>query len=355
MQRIYFVTNRNFQSETQAPWFGTDVATGPSDLRVGYGDFDMTGDPPKRQAMFVSPESKKPSDVTASGQRAAPDFSLFSQVQGKMMNGAPDTILFIHGFDYNFEDAVLGGALFKQRLDLGGGLRDPRTGTKSDPNIVVFDWPSKGKMIPEVSYYDDRKDAKDSGEAGGRALLQLWNFLSKLTTAEMCRGRIHIVAHSMGNYVLRNALQALINYVPSPPPTMFEQVLLIAADEDYDGLELDYKLKPLAHVAKRIHAYYNPNDIALDISHLTKGNPRRLGSRGPQNPANIPGTTVLVDASAIARWTDNDIDYHHYYLHAPEMAPDMVQSLSGVPEDKVTGRTPIPGRNGAFRLAGKKK
>jgi esterase/lipase superfamily enzyme len=238
---------------------------------------------------------------------------------------------------------------------LGGGLKDPKTGQKTDANIVVFTWPSDGKLIPEVSYYNDRRDAKDSGEAGGRAMLQLWNFLSKLKKDEICRGRIHIVAHSMGNYVLRNALQALINYVPAPPPTMFEQVLLLAADEDYDALELDFKLKPLAHVAKRIHVYYNPNDIALDISVYTKGNPRRLGSRGPMTPANIPNTAILVDASNISRWSNDDYVYHHYYLHAPEMAPDMVQSLSGVAEDKITGRTPIPGRSGAFRLAGKKK
>lgn len=346
MEKIYFVTNRNVVSDKIPVAFGSEPSKQVSDLRIGYATYDLSQNPPARQGdIFLSPESKQESNHTSTGQRIAPDFSLFGELQAKMAdrtpNGTPDTILFVHGFDYTFEDALVGAGLLKQRLSLGGFDR---------ANMIVFTWPSDGKMVPEVSYYNDRRDAKDSGQAGGRALLQLWSFLSKLTKDEMCRGRIHIVAHSMGNYVLRYAIQALINYVPAPPPTMFEQVLLLAADEDYDALELDFKLSPLSHLAKRIHVYYNPNDIALDISHLTKGNPRRLGSRGPRNSSAIPDSVILVDASNVDRWTDNDRDYHHYYLHSPEMAPDMAQSLQGKPEDKIAGRTALPGRSGSFRL-----
>lgn len=217
--------------------------------------------------------------------------------------------------------------------------------------MIVFTWPSNGEMIPFISYASDRRDAKDSGESGGRALLQLTDFLDNLTRGKACRGRIHIVAHSMGNFVLRNALQALIKRLPATPPTLFEQVLLIAADEDYDALELDFKLAPLSHLCKRIHVYYNPKDLALDISMDTKGNPRRLGSRGPRNSSAIPDSVILVDASTIARGGCDDLSYHHYYLISAEMAPDMAQSLQGVPEDKIAGRTPIPGgRSGSFRL-----
>lgn len=349
MQRIYFVTNRNFISADTAPWFGSDLARG-SDLRIGYADYDMSKDTPKLSKMYVSPERKQNSKESPTGQRDAPDFSLFGELKDRMSNGSPDTILFVHGFDYNFEDAVLGGALLKQRIDKGGGLADPKTGAKSDANIVVFTWPSDGRKIPEVSYYNDRHDAKNSGEAGGRALLQLWSFISGLKFKEQCMGRLHIAAHSMGNYALRYAVQALVNYIPAPPPTIFNEVLLLAADEDYDALELDYKLSPLSHLAKRIHVYYNPSDIALDISVTTKGNPRRLGSCGPRNSAAIPDSVILVDASTVSRWADGDWVYHHYYLHAPEMAPDMAQALSGKPADKIAKRIPIPGRSGSFRL-----
>jgi uncharacterized protein YjlB len=59
---------------------------------------------------------------------------------------------------------------------------------------------------------------------------------------------------------------------------------------------------------------------------------------------------VLVDASNISRWNDSDWDYHHYYIHAPEMASDMAQVLLGKPEDKIAGRAPLPGRSGSYRL-----
>ena len=346
MEKIYFVTNRNLISETAAPWFGTEPSKSASNLRIGYAMIDFDQSPPKLGQVFVSPENGQDSEGTASGVRVAPQFSLFGEVQQNMKTGTPDTVLFIHGFDYKFDEALVGLGELKQRLDLG----------KFGPaNMVVFTWPSDGQMIPYVSYASDRRDAKDSGEAGGRALLQLTGFLSKLTVDDICRGRIHIVAHSMGNYVLRNALQALAKQLPATPPTLFEQILLIAADEDYDALELDFKLSPLAHFAKRIHVYYNPGDLALDISRFTKGNPRRLGSRGPRNSSAIADSVVLVDASTIARGGLDDLSYHHYYLISKEMAPDMAQSLQGVAEDKIVGRTAMPGRSGSFRLKAPKK
>jgi len=346
MEKIYFVTNRNLISETAAPWFGTEPSKSASNLRIGYAMIDFDQSPPKLGQVFVSPENGQDSEGTASGVRVAPQFSLFGEVQQNMKTGTPDTVLFIHGFDYKFDEALVGLGELKQRLDLG----------KFGPaNMVVFTWPSDGQMIPYVSYASDRRDAKDSGEAGGRALLQLTGFLSKLTVDDICRGRIHIVAHSMGNYVLRNALQALAKQLPATPPTLFEQILLIAADEDYDALELDFKLSPLAHFAKRIHVYYNPGDLALDISRFTKGNPRRLGSRGPRNSSAIADSVILVDASTIARGGLDDLSYHHYYLISKEMAPDMAQSLQGVAEDKIVGRTAMPGRSGSFRLKAPKK
>jgi esterase/lipase superfamily enzyme len=348
MDKVYFVTNRNLISETAAPWFGIEPSKSLSDLRIGYATLDLKDDrtDPVIGEVFVSPEDKQTSADTASGVRVVPKFSLFGELQNNMRGDVPDTILFIHGFDYKFDEALIGLGRLRQRLNIG----------KFGPaNMVVFTWPSDGQMIPELSYASDRRDAKDSGEAGGRALLQLADFIDKLTSTQLCRGRIHIVAHSMGNYVLRNAIQALVKQLPATPPTLFEQVLLIAADEDYDALELDYKLAPLSHLCKRVTLYYNPGDLALDISRFTKGNPRRLGSRGPRNSSAIADSVILVDASSIAHAGLSDLSYHHYYLISEEMAPDMAQSLKGVVEDKIAGRTALPGRSGSFRLKAAKK
>jgi len=341
MDRMYYVTNRQLVSETTSPWFGIEPSKSLSDLRIGWSELDLGVTPPSIHQVFVSPESRQPSPNAPAGQRVAPHFSLFGEIQTNMKADVQDTVLFIHGFDYKFNEALVGLGLLRQRLNLGGFKA---------ANMVVFTWPSDSSMTPFLSYASDRRDAKDSGEAGGRALLQLSDFLNALKPGDFCRGRIHIVAHSMGVYVLRNAIQALIKNLPASPPTLFDQVLLIAGDEDYDALELDYKLAPLSHLCKRIHVYYNPEDIALDISRTTKGNPRRLGSRGPRNSAAIPDSVVLVDASNVSRWNDSDWDYHHYYIHAPEMASDMAQVLLGKPEDKIAGRTPLPGRSGSYRL-----
>jgi esterase/lipase superfamily enzyme len=341
MNKIYFVTNRRKEAQEEAPWFGTELETSLSDLRIGWADVSKRGTTFKINSVYIAPEST-PSEARATPERriAPKEFSLFGELKERMAGKAPDTVLFIHGFSYSFPEALVGAAHLKSVIAEGG---------LSDINLVIFTWPSDGKMIPYVSYASDRRDAKASGAAGGRALLQLRDFLRKLAPEDRCLGRIHILAHSMGNYVLRNAIQSMLSESGQSARALFEQVLLLAPDEDDDALQLDYKLKPLAQVARRTHVYFNAWDIALEISDKTKGNPRRLGTLGPQMSSAVPDNVVTVDASAISRAL-KDLDRHHYYLKAPEMASDMAAVLMGEAEDLIKGRAPVSGRRGAFRI-----
>lgn len=108
MDKIYFVTNRNVVSETASPWFGTECSKSASDLRIGYATIDLARSPPVLGQVFVSPENGQDSAEAVSGVRVAPQFSLFGEVQDKMKTDTPDTILFIHGFDYTFDKALIG-------------------------------------------------------------------------------------------------------------------------------------------------------------------------------------------------------------------------------------------------------
>ncbi|HEY4940262.1 MAG TPA: alpha/beta hydrolase [Rhizomicrobium sp.] len=308
-------------------------------MRAGWAEIDLGPVPPVVGEVFVSASG----GLESLGARRpdAAGFSLFGELQTRMAGAVPDTILFIHGFDYRFDEALVGLGLLKQRLDIG----------KFGPaNMVLFTWPSDGTLRPFLSYASDRRDAKESGVAGGHALLELADFLKSVNAGGRNRGRIHIVAHSMGVYVLRNALQGLVRELPAVQEALFDQVLLIAGDEDHDALELDQKLAPLARLSKRIHVYYNPHDVVLDLCLMSRRVARRLGLRGPRNAAAVPGQVVLVDASNVSRWTKHDWDFHHYYLHAFEMAADMAHVLMGTAEDNIPGRTPVPGSGRSFRL-----
>jgi hypothetical protein len=64
------------------------------------------------------------------------------------MQNDRDTMVFIHGFNVTFIEALEAGALLAADLPV-----DPEHKTR--PNLVVFSWPSDGLKVPFMSYYSD--------------------------------------------------------------------------------------------------------------------------------------------------------------------------------------------------------
>ena len=138
----------------------------------------------------------------------------------------------------------------------------------------------------------------------------------------------------MGNYVLRHTVQEIVTQSSGRPVRLFDQVLLMAADEDDDAFEYDHKLKPLPKLAKRVNVYFNNNDRAMAISDKTKGNPDRLGDDGPRVPRGIPGKVTLIDCTPVVE----GLVEHTYYLNTPTVVADMQKVLVGTPADEISGR-----------------
>jgi esterase/lipase superfamily enzyme len=200
-------------------------------------------------------------------------------------------------------------------------------------------------MMPYIAYGNDRQDAAASGPAFARGLLKLADFLRGSTPQEACNHKLHLVAHSMGNYVLRHTLQEYVKQSSGRPVRLFDQVFLMAADEDDDAFEHEYKLKSLPRLAKRVHVYFNNNDRAMAVSDKTKGNPDRLGDDGPRVPRGIPGKVSLVDVTPVV----DGLVQHSYFLDTPKVVQDMRQVLTGMPSDEITGRKYVKETN-RYRL-----
>ena len=201
-------------------------------------------------------------------------------------------------------------------------------------------------MMPFVAYGSDRKDAMASGPAFARGLLKLTDFLRGATPEESCNQRIHLLAHSMGNYVLRHTVQEYVAQSTGRPARLFDQVFLAAADEDDDAFEHDYKLKPLPRLARRINVYFNNNDRAMTGSDWTKGNPDRLGDDGPRLPRAVPGKVSLIDCTAVV----GGLVEHFYFLDAPKVVDDMRAVIAGTPSDQIANREYVPETN-RYRLS----
>ena len=264
--------------------------------------------------------------------------AVFSAIQRKMRRHGRDTLGYIHGFDYTFDEAIVRAEEVKKFLGVS-------------MNIFLFTWPSDGELLPDLSfklpYHRDRDDVADSGDAMGRGLHILTKFLAGQRPEDACDHRLHLMVHSMGNYALRHAVQAIQRrYGTRPLPKLFDTVVLAAADEDADTLECSNKLKILPRLTDRIVVYHTPRDRALMISETTKDNPERLGSDGPDNSANLNDKIAIVDVSGILG-ADEDKQNHQYYRLNPYVREDTLAVLEGELDsaNEIEGRRVMPGKN----------
>ena len=324
METIYFATNRN-PNNAQPP---TDFGKGFSD--TGLGDLRFGQAKVKRGVLDPKSIQVLP-DNSAQGSEA-----LFQQLRESMKAQSLDSLLFIHGFNVSFKAAVESAAKIGERYS--------KLSNKTyQPNIFVFSWPSDGEV---TSYVNDRHDAEASGYAFARGLMKLATFLKSGNPDEACQQKVNLMAHSMGNYVLRHALQQAQKINNSTSLSrIFDNVILTAADEDNDTFEFDHKLAKLPELAQRITVYFNNGDLALAASDLTKGNPDRLGHDGPSKPHQISSKVVIVDASDVVK----GISEHSYHVEEDKVAKDIIAVMQGESSDKIPSRLYVPHAN-KFRL-----
>jgi esterase/lipase superfamily enzyme len=204
----------------------------------------------------------------------------------------------------------------------------------------VFSWPSDGQAIPWKSYISDRHDAESSAFAVARAILKFADFIK---TGVACGQEVHLMCHSMGNYVLRNCVQAMLKMQASLP-RLFENIFLMAADEDDDAMEYEEKLLPIIHLAKEVYIYFNRGDLALRGSDWTKGNPDRLGSNGPRYPLNVANKVTLVDCTDVVDSANKNVG-HSYFWDNRVVAGDLLQVVMGTDDDKIPNRVYDPRKN----------
>lgn len=234
--------------------------------------------------------------------------TMFAEIKA-IMEKKTDVYLYIHGFNVSWDQAV-GSALALQEMLNASAEKDPA----QDVMVVLFTWPSDGKALPFVSYKSDRGDAKGSSGAFGRGFLKLRDFLQKFckVTQNPCGQNIHLLCHSMGNYVLQEALQRVSDFSPgSSLPRIFENIFMCAPDVDDDVFETGKPMEHLPDLARCITVYYNRQDKAMYVSDYTKGNPERLGCSGAAHPGQLHNKINQVDCTSVV--VGEGLVGHSYY------------------------------------------
>lgn len=364
MPIIHFVSNRNVLHESSATGrlLGERFnAGGPQIFRVGTADVSLAGGNPKDDDNWRVGATKLYAETLDSraGKEKLGSARLFEELRVALKDEDRDIVIYIHGFANTFEDSVRRAASLEHLYSSAG----------QQVTVVLFSWPSNGRVQPAWDYFSDREDAEASGLAMGRALMRLVEFLTRLRQEDQrvvlaarrdgqvpakdalrqCTRRLHILAHSMGAWALRHALRKFSELNGGRITRVVDCVFLMAADEDNDALHVPLKLQTLDGLANRIFVYHAANDVALTISDRTKGMPDRLGSDGPQNLDRLSERVFAIDCRQVAE-TEPLHGRHQYFRLRDEVIRDVHATLADRPQDGRPGREVLrPGRS--WRLA----
>ena len=314
MTRVHFATNRRPYPKDRPTRFGAQLHPDG----VGYLRFGTAEVARSKVTLDVAPETLVP-DADRIGTDMARSMlgsqRIFEHLRTHMAQDGCDCIIYVHGYNASLTDGLRAAARLGDRLAPAG------QGAGVIP--ALFSWPSDGSLAPWLAYASDRQDAAASGPALGRALLKFADFMRTIGPRRDCGRRVHLMAHSMGAYVLRHALAEVIAHSGRRLPRVFDQLFLMAADEDDDAFEHATKLARLPELARRVNVYINRQDRALEISDYTKANPARLGETGPRHPLQVPGKVTTIDTTPVVHGAIE----HSYHLESDAVVADILQSL----------------------------
>jgi len=262
----------------------------------------------------------------------------------KIMDEKQDIMINIHGFNVGWWSAV--GSAMALELMLNRESIHQKNSNKS-VTVFLFSWPSNGEMMKDRAYSSDRQDATDSGIAVARGFLKLRDFLMTLRpqhsnpALKECGQELHLLCHSMGNFVFENALASLKeNTSQSALPRLFKNIFMCAPDVADNVLEKSEPMQNAHELCRSLNIYYNRGDVAMYISDYSKGNSERLGHAGAARPEHLHNKIYQVDCSNIV----GGMTEHSYYLWG-SVNEDIVERMRGVCFDDENRQGDLKSRN----------
>ena len=182
--------------------------------------------------------------------------------------GRSKVLVFVHGFNNRFDDAVYRFAQIVQD-------------SKAPVIPVLFTWPSRGQLRLRAYTYD-----RESANYSRDALESLLGTLASYPSVT----EISLLAHSMGNWVAMEAMRGRsIRQTPAfIRNDKLKNALLVAPDVDVDVFRT--QIQRMGAARPRIALFVSQDDDALSLSKTIWGDVPRLGDI---DPAQEPYRTEL--------------------------------------------------------------
>lgn len=229
---------------------------------------------------------------------------VFAEMRGQLAESEDDSaFVFVHGFNVPFNEAAQRTAQMAYDMNFKGVP-------------ILYSWPSRGSLL---SYISDTAVVNLSGR-------RLTLFLEDVVKKSGAK-RIHLIAHSMGNRALTDALE-LYALRHEGEPAAFDQVLFTAPDLDA-GLFAEMA-KTISTTARRLTLYASNKDWALAVSRKLHGDAARAGQGGEK----IIHADLFdsVDMTSLG----DDMLAHSYYANNPSALTDILSLFwrDAPPEDR---------------------
>lgn len=212
-------------------------------------------------------------------------------------------LVFVHGFNVRYQEAVLRAAQIAYDLKYQGP-------------VLLFTWPAGAgdgffdeNMITKT-YEANSKNAQDSVEP-------FIKFLQLLKTHQL---KINLVVHSMGHQIVLPALKTLGE--TESDKVVINELILNAPD--YEAHEFTKLIEVIKKVSNRITLYCSFNDKAMMASKSLNKN-ERLGACTYSEDVDVVNVS-LVDAESLG--------LGHGYYSSRAILNDVFQVLMGLNADK---------------------
>lgn len=248
----------------------------------------------------------------------------------------PHITLFVHGYNEKWDDAA---KLYKNICD------SLYSESNSLGTCVLFTWPSEGMLI---DYLPDRKHAKNAAPDLADVFSDLYDSLTKNQAiavndpTKVCRTRTSVIVHSMGNWVLQNAMQSAWTRKNQPlQMSLINQLIMVAADVDNDLFKSGENVDKsdgdaIANLTYRVTALYTRrDDVLLASAGLKHFGKRRLGRSGLDNNYVPPDNICDIDCSKLI--SENPISVHSAYFDIGSQTYDLMRDiLIGIDRNIIT-------------------
>lgn len=307
---LHFATDRQWTgSETQPKWFAKEREQVGGELSYGMCQVTIPVEAHERNRVekplsifgFTLPEDPQ-KHVIVERPLLTPRDKFFTRLTTEVQRrpeSEREVLIFIHGFNNTFDDAASRLAVLVYDMDFNGVP-------------LLYSWPSAGSGTP-FGYKHDEVTVSETVDA-------FTDFLREAVQHARAGGarRCNIVAHSMGNRALIEALTRLA--AANAGPALFDEVVMAAPDVAERGFK-ERVWQKIRGSGTRLTLYASARDKALALSQTFSSFPR-IGQAGPA--LLLLDKLDTIDASEV---DFSDLGLNHTYFGGRTVLQDMRQLL----------------------------